>query len=91
MLVLESIPFFLSGITAAVLNPEATTLGNVQHIATSQDQAFDDLVAPFSRSDVVPLKLAHPRYIDSALHFHYSARGRPLKLGLVWLMRKWLS
>ena len=41
-------------------------------------------------SDLRALQLSHPRCIDTALIFH-RPRGRPLKLGLAWLARKWLS
>lgn len=40
--------------------------------------------------DLRALKLAHPRYIDTALLYHHP-RGPPLKPGLAWLTKKWCN
>ncbi|KAJ7606820.1 ribonuclease H [Roridomyces roridus] len=94
-----------SGITAAQLAPVTTTLAQVQaHIlrllsppAPNPFSTSNASPAPFLtpilighslESDLKALKLCHSMCIDTALLYHHP-RGRPLKPGLAWLIKKW--
>ncbi|KAI9432769.1 hypothetical protein H4582DRAFT_1767427, partial [Lactarius indigo] len=48
------------------------------------------LAGPSLESGLHTLQVAHPRYTGTAILFHHSG-SRSLKLGLVWLTRKWLG
>jgi RNA exonuclease 1 len=79
-----------SGITASALEPVTTTLADVQAELRSIITPSTILLGHSLESDLRALQLAHPHCIDTALIFHHP-RGRPLKPGLAWLTRKWLS
>jgi RNA exonuclease 1 len=89
-----------SGITASALLNVTTTLSSVQHellalltpppttSSTSTPTPTPILLGHSLENDLRALKLIHPRCIDTALLFHHP-RGRPLKPGLAWLVKKW--
>jgi RNA exonuclease 1 len=82
--------FSFSGITAEALDPVTTTLADVQAYLRTLITPSTILLGHSLESDLRALQLSHPRCVDTALIFHHP-RGRPLKPGLAWLTRKWLS
>ncbi|OJA19892.1 hypothetical protein AZE42_12716 [Rhizopogon vesiculosus] len=81
-----------SGITEAVLASATTTLAEVQAqimpILAPKNGPTSILIGHSLESDLRALRICHPRCIDTAIIYHHP-RGRPLKPGLAWLIKKW--
>ncbi|KAI9435894.1 hypothetical protein BJY52DRAFT_1207341 [Lactarius psammicola] len=78
-----------SGITAAALDPVATTLADVRTHIRTLIKPSTILLDHSLESDLHALQLAHSRRINTVLLFH--PRDRPLKPRLARLKRKWLG
>ncbi|KAF9483129.1 hypothetical protein BDN70DRAFT_929460 [Pholiota conissans] len=63
-------------------NPFSTSKSNGDTVAPTPV-----LIGHSLKSDLKALKICHPRCIDTALLYHHP-RGRPLKPGLAWLIKK---
>ncbi|OJA14787.1 hypothetical protein AZE42_12824 [Rhizopogon vesiculosus] len=81
-----------SGITEAVLASATITLAEVQAqimpILAPKNGPTSILIGHSLESDLRALRIRHPRCIDTAIIYHHP-RGRPLKPGLAWLIKKW--
>jgi RNA exonuclease 1 len=90
--------------TTEQLNPITMTLAQVQvhllhllSLPAANPFSTTDADTPFLtpifvrhslKSDLKALKLSHSNCINTAVLYHHP-RGRLLKPGLVWLMKKW--
>ncbi|KAG8836333.1 hypothetical protein FRC17_005619 [Serendipita sp. 399] len=77
-----------SGITEASLEGITTTLTDVQKFLSTLIKPSTILLGHSLESDLRAMKVAHGRCIDTSIIYHHP-RGRPLKPGLKWLMKKW--
>ncbi|PVF98588.1 hypothetical protein CPB86DRAFT_774753 [Serendipita vermifera] len=79
-----------SGITPDSLSSTKTTLADVHTFLSSLLTPTTILLGHSLESDLKAMKVAHGRCLDTSVLFHHP-RGRPLKPGLKWLMKKWVG
>ncbi|SMN22402.1 similar to Saccharomyces cerevisiae YGR276C RNH70 3'-5' exoribonuclease [Maudiozyma saulgeensis] len=79
-----------SGITKEKLDPVTTTLKDVQHKITKLISSQDILIGHSLQSDLLALKLRHPRIVDTAVIYDHKA-GPPFKPALKYLASEYLN
>lgn len=78
-----------SGITKEKLDPITTTLSDVQHDIIKLIGCNDILIGHSLQSDLLALKLRHPKIVDTAVIFDHKA-GPPFKPALKYLASEYL-
>jgi RNA exonuclease 1 len=94
-LVLPSAPIIdyltrFSGISPKSLESTTTTLADVHNFLRTLITPSTILLGHSLESDLKAMKVAHTRCLDTSVLYHHP-RGRPLKPGLKWLMKKWVE
>ena len=94
-LVLPSAPIVdyltrFSGISPKSLETTTTTLADVHSFLRGLITPSTILLGHSLESDLKAMKVAHARCLDTSVLYHHP-RGRPLKPGLKWLMKKWVG
>ncbi|CAB4256147.1 similar to Saccharomyces cerevisiae YGR276C RNH70 3'-5' exoribonuclease [Maudiozyma barnettii] len=79
-----------SGITKEKLDPVTTTLKDVQHKIIKLISSKDILIGHSLQSDLLALKLRHPRIVDTAVIYDHKA-GPPFKPALKYLASEYLN
>jgi len=79
-----------SGITAKMLEPVTTTLGDIQTRLLDIVTARTVLVGHSLNADLAALKLTHPFIIDTSIIYPHP-RGPPLKSSLKFLSQKYIG
>ncbi|RKP15460.1 ribonuclease H-like domain-containing protein, partial [Piptocephalis cylindrospora] len=79
-----------SGITAEMMVGVTTTLADIQGQLLDLLSPRDILVGHSLNSDLVALKLLHPRVIDTSLLYHHP-KGPPFRASLKWLAQRHLK
>lgn len=79
-----------SGISPTSLENTRTTLADVHAALAKLITPTTILLGHSLESDLRAMKVAHGRCIDTSVIYHHP-RGRPLKPGLKWLMKKWAN